>query len=281
MPLYAAAALLALAAVAASAQDIEAITRPSHDVTLSFTTPGLVGEILVEPGQIVAEGEALMRLDDELERERLAQLKAEADSRIKIEAGQATLDQKKVILERYERVAPQGAATELEVENARLDVLIAELSLELAEFEHAQAQYQYRQAQISVDRMTIKSPIAGRVEEVLLEEGESADRLQEAIRVVGIDPIWIDVQVPLDLARKLAPGREARIAFPGERAPVATGKVIHVRSVAHAAAQTLTVRVEVPNPDGRMAGEFVTVSVPGAEQAGREAEAARRVAAAK
>ena len=40
------------------------------------------------------------------------------------------------------------------------------------------------------------------------------------------------------------------------------GKVIHVSRVADPASETLEVRVELPNPSTRLAGEHVTVTFP-------------------
>ncbi|GAG34345.1 unnamed protein product, partial [marine sediment metagenome] len=118
-----------------------------------------------------------------------------------------------------------------------------------------------------VDRMTLKSPIAGRIEQLYVQRGESVDALQKVARVVRIDPLWVDVPVPLAEARDIRPKHAAKVTFDsGGGAVTVTGKVIHVAAVADAASGTRTVRVEVPNDSrpGRPAGEQVKVSFPGA-----------------
>jgi len=100
------------------------------------------------------------------------------------------------------------------------------------------------------------------VERVLVEEGESVDALHEVIRVVQIDPLWIEVPVPLPQARSLKVAQKVCVAFERSGPGEPNGTISHVASVADAASDTLTVRVEVANPTARPAGERVDVSFP-------------------
>ncbi len=240
-------------------EDVEAVTKPSQDVTLSFVRPGRIARIDVKEGQTVKAGEVLVRQDDSAEQAQLVQLKEQADSTIHLQASKAQLDQKKADHEKMKNAAKRGVATALEVEHARLDVTIAELSLKLQEFEHAQSKRKYGEAKLQLERMKIKSPTAGRVERVFLEAGESVDALQEVIRIVNIDPLWIEVPVPLLQARKLIVGDKVDVAFDAKAPAEPNGRITHIASVADAASDTLRVRVEAPNPTGRPAGERVTV----------------------
>ena len=91
----------------------------------------------------------------------------------------ALLAQKRVDLKRLELAKERGATTDLEVEYSQLEVKIAE---------------------IRVDDMRLLSPIDGFVEKLDVEVGESVQALADAIRIVRIDPLWIDVHVPQDKA---------------------------------------------------------------------------------
>jgi RND family efflux transporter MFP subunit len=253
---------------------VEGVTKPSEDVTLSFSRPGRVAKILVKEGQLVEAGQVLLQQDDAAEQVQLRQLKLQADSDVRVRAAQAQLDQKKVDCQKMEEAGKKGAAAVMEVEHAKLDVTIADLSLELARFEHDQDRLKYEEAKAQVDRMRIESPIAGRVEKLSIQEGESKDAQQPVIRVVKIDPLWIDVPVPLKRARGLAVGEAAAVAFPDERSADAEGRIVHVPAVADAASGTLLVRVEAKNPSLRKAGEHVMVSFPGSSQRGQSAAAA-------
>lgn len=253
------AAIMALPAGAWAQGGIEAVTTPSADVTLSFVQPGRIAEVSVKEGDQVTAGQLLVRQDDAVEQARLAQIKAQAEDTNKIQANRASLEQKKVDLEKLERAFERKAATESEVAHARLEVLIAELSLKVAEFEHRQDGRKYEEGKIRVENMSLTSPIAGRAEKLYVEVGEAVNGLEDVVRVVKTDPLWIEVYVPLAVAGKLDCGQSARVAFPAGKGRSVQGSIIFVAAVADAASGTLRVRVQVPNEAGRPAGEHVTV----------------------
>ena len=264
---------------------IEAITRPSQDVTLSFVQPGRVSAVLVKEGDKVKKDQVLMRLDDTVELAQIEQLKAQANDETRIKAAEAQLAQKRVDFKQTQWANTVGAATKMEVDHAELDVTIAELSLALAKFERSQDQRKYTVATLQHDRMRLVSPIDGVVENLELEAGESADTTtKEAARVVQIDPLWIDVPVPLAPARKLTRGKANAVVEFSEDETVkplrAKGNITHIATVADSASGTLTVRVELANPTHRQAGEHVYVSFPPAGATTRTPASAAPVASA-
>ena len=267
--------LLALAAGESRGQGVAAITKPSEDVKLSFVRAGRIASVLVKEGSEVAVGKLLMLQDANAEYVQLAQLKAQADDDIRVKAAAAQLAQKQTDLKRYQKLFQDKAASELEVEHARLEVTISELSEDLAKFEKAQAQLKYEEMKVQIDRMRLESPISGKVEQILVKPGESADALAKIIRIVKIDPLWIDAPVPRRLADSVSLGQPASVEFPatGDKPKTTVqGKVIHIAAVGDAASATRTVRVEVGNSSGRAAGDQVLVLFP---QAARDSAASR------
>jgi RND family efflux transporter MFP subunit len=258
-------ALLLGIAASASGADIEAITAPSKARTLEFNRPGRIAKVLVKDGETVAAGQVLVQLDDTVEQAQLQQLKALADDETRIQAAQAQLDQKTVDLKKIQRAFDSKAVTELELDHAKLDVTIAELSLKLARFEQDQAKLKHKEMGLHVERMRLKSPIAGKVGEVLKNVGESVDSRMPVVQVVQIDPLWVDVHVPQERTTGLKQGQSALVRFRGKAATEARGRIIYVASQVDAASDTLKVRVEVANPTGRPAGQRVDVRFAGAD----------------
>ena len=244
---------------------VEAITRPSQNTVLSFTRPGRISEVAVKEGDRVDSGQLLARLDDQAEQAQLVQLKAQAEDDKRIRAAKADLAQKNVDMAKIRQIFENGVATEWEMEHAKLDVTIAELSVELALFEQEQNQRTYHEATIQLERMRLKSPISGAIEEVSVEVGESVDGVMQVVRVVSVDPLWIDVPVPLTDAMHLKYGQTAEIICSETDATVLHGTIVHKGLVADAASNTLKVRLEVPNKAGRPAGERVMVSFSGSD----------------
>ena len=241
---------------------IPAITVPSAEVTLSFVEPGRIARIYFKEGDEVKTGDELVQLDDAAKQVRLAQLEAESNNRTNILAAGASLAQKLIDLKKIELAAQRNAATELEVEHAKLDVRIAELSLRLTTLEQEQSQRRYEEAKLQVDDMRLKAPMDGSIERIDVESGESVNALDSVTRIVRIDPLWIDVPVPVATTTSLKCGNRARIQFPAPDMPSVDGTIVFIRAVADAASGTLRVRVEVANKSRRPAGEHVMVSFP-------------------
>ena len=256
-------ALFAMLQAVCPAEMIPAITRPSADVTLSFTQPGRIAKIFVKLGDQIKAGDLLVQQDDALEQAQLAQTEALSKNTSQIQAGEASLGQRKVDLKKLVKAAASKAATELEVEHAKLDVKLAELSLEVAKFEHEQDKRKHEAMKIRVENMRLKSPIAGKVEKMEkgqteIEVGESANALADIIRVVRTDPLWIDAPVPLSVSGLLKSGQTVMVEFPDAKPLRVEAKVTYV-AAADAASNTLIVRVEVANKTGRPSGEHVKI----------------------
>lgn len=261
----AAAAVLLTAAMAgvSAGQPSEAITKPSADLALTFVRPGRIAEMLVKEGDTIKPGQLLARQEDEAELIELRGLKAQADDTTRVRAAAAQLDSKKEDLKRYEWAAGEGAATQFEVEHARLEVVIGELSLELAKFQHEQDQFKYEQTKAQVDRLRLLSTVTGRVETIIKRAGESPNAQENVMRVVSIDPLWVDAPVPLALGMRLKVGDPAQVIFTTLGREVLDGKVSFIAAVADAASGTITVRLEIANPKGRPAGERCAVAFKG------------------
>jgi len=242
---------------------IQTITKPSADVTLSFVQAGRIAKINYREGDSVKVGDVLVQQDDSVERVRLAQLEAESKDKTQIQANEAKLAQSRVDVERREGIPK--AVPPSEMEYARLNLKIAELSLRLAIFQNEQAQRKYDEAKLQIDRMNLKSPIDGRIEGIeteTIETGESVNALDDVIRVVRIDPLWIDVPVPLDQTANLRYGHKALVEFPNPKKMSVEGTVIYIAAVADGGSNTLKIRIQVPNKSNRPAGEHVMVTFP-------------------
>ncbi|MDP6542670.1 MAG: efflux RND transporter periplasmic adaptor subunit [Phycisphaerae bacterium] len=258
--------LVAFCTAEIDAGQVDAITRPSKDVTLSFVVPGRIAKVLVKAGQSVKAGQILVGQDDTADQIQLAHLEAQANNTTRIDAAQAQTDQKLLDLARLQKAMKRKAATELELEHAKLGVRIAELSLALARFEQIQARRKYKEAKALADQKVIKSPISGTVEQVHVQVGESAPALAKVVRIVKTNPLWLDAAVPLDRANKLKVNHNAVVTYTGkaasQQAAHVPGKIVFISSVADGASTTRNVRVEIPNtgPKPHPAGEHVRVA---------------------
>ena len=107
-------------------------TRPSEDVGLDFSSPGLIIEVNVKEGDAIKKGQVLAKQDVTVEAANKAMYSIEADSAVEEEYAQKDLELKKVKFQKTEGLFKQKNATYLEVEEARLDVERADASVKLA-----------------------------------------------------------------------------------------------------------------------------------------------------
>ncbi|MCU0840761.1 MAG: efflux RND transporter periplasmic adaptor subunit [Thiobacillaceae bacterium] len=96
------------------------------------------------------------------------------------------------------------------------------------------------------DSVALVAPLAGVVLEQSAVTGARVDMAAPLFRVARLDPLWLEIQAPAELAAMVKKGQ--RVSVPGTSAQ---GRVVSVgRSVT--AAQTVLIRARVANPDGRL-----------------------------
>ena len=100
--------------------------------------------------------------------------------------------------------------------------------------------------------LTLTSPIAGVLQELNVRAGMTVATGDTLARVNGLSSVWLAVAVPESDAGLITVGQavEARLpAFPGT---MLNGKVSAILPETNPDSRTLRVRVELPNPDGRL-----------------------------
>jgi Cu(I)/Ag(I) efflux system membrane fusion protein len=114
---------------------------------------------------------------------------------------------------------------------------------------------------------TIVAPSGGLIAELMVRQGMTVAAGMTLARINGLGTVWVEAAVPEALGAAVVTGQPAElrlVAFPGE---VRRGKVAAVLPEASRDTRTLRVRVEVPNPGGRLrAGMFGQVRLLGAGQ---------------
>ncbi len=239
---------------------IETITKPSKEIILKFLMPGRIADVLVKDGEHVANDQLLIMMDDEAEQIKLQQIQAEAQDQTRVQAARAEQEYEQAYLD--ELIAtPEAGTTKWELKRQELKVQIAAWKHKLAEFERDKYKLQLDEAEVRVARMQLRSPFAGTAERVLVKPGAATNSLEEVIWLVQTDPLWVEAPVDLAQARQLKLDQLAEVTFPDASAQPVQAKIIHKASVANAG--KLMVRLEVPNPANRPAGETVSIRLPG------------------
>ncbi|WP_085639270.1 MULTISPECIES: efflux RND transporter periplasmic adaptor subunit [unclassified Pseudomonas] len=100
--------------------------------------------------------------------------------------------------------------------------------------------------------LTVTSPLGGVLQELNLRTGMTVTTGETLARINGLGNVWLAVAVPESETGSISAGQtvEARLpAFPGT---VLRGTVSAILPQTNPDSRTLRVRVELPNPDGRL-----------------------------
>ena len=149
---------------------------------------GTIAEIPCSPGQDVAAGDVLFRIEDDSYAAEVASAEASvARAEAALRAAQATV-------ERYESLAGTGIRAQ-DLETARVSVLQAEADLRAAEAV-------LQTARLNLEWTELRSPIAGIADIPSFRSGPRDSHQGEALTTVSrIDPIFVDVE---ESSRRLA-----------------------------------------------------------------------------
>lgn len=243
------------------------VTRPSELRVLSFSYPGVVREVLVKEGDVVKAGQALMKLDDRIDRVELAKAEIDAKSELKIRYSRQEAALKKVQLARTQQLYDQNrAASDIELENAKLEAQLADTHVSMSEEEMQTKKLDADKQRIKVELGQLTSTIDGVVQRLAVKEGEYADPQQGTQRPVCIvvknNPLKVEVYLPTALTNRLAPGQELEVAYPNT-SDWQRAKITFFDPVADAGSGMRKLELELPNPVMREAGWQVNVRVPG------------------
>ena len=246
--LAAAIGLPASALAQKAAEGSDCLIQPKMVLKLGTQVPGLISEMLVDRGTIVKKGDIIARIESGVEEAALSLAKARADNDATLQISRSRLafqlrkEERAKQLKRNDNIALSAAdEAETAARIAEGEAREAEVNLQLAQLELARASEVVKQR-------TIRSPIDGVVVARALGPGEYAFDQAHLVTVSQIDPLNVEVFMPLSHFGKIRPGATAEIL---PETPVGgryTAKVTIVDQVLDAASGTIGIRLELPNP---------------------------------
>jgi multidrug resistance efflux pump len=227
------------------------IEASTENIAVGTHVAGVVTEVNAKVGDTVKAGDALFRIDDrdlkaELAVREAALLSARAElqklenlprpeeiplAEARVREAQATLENARIVLARWQRVEDPRAVSPEELRQAKLGVEIAaarvkqfeaDLTLlkagawepdkQIAAAKVASAQAQVDAAKTDLERLTVRAPVDGRLLQVKIRPGEFAQVgvLQDPLMLLGrTDVMHIRVDVDENEASRVRQGAPA------------------------------------------------------------------------
>ncbi|GAB3458112.1 efflux RND transporter periplasmic adaptor subunit [Massilia terrae] len=110
--------------------------------------------------------------------------------------------------------------------------------------------------------VTVTAPVSGVISELPAREGMTVAAGAPLMTISGLRSVWINAEVPESAAAQVRPGtpvRASTVAWPGE---TFTGKVEALLPQVDPATRTLTARIAVDNPNGKLTpGMFANIEI--------------------
>lgn len=250
------------------AEGYPAISNPSKTIMLAFTQSGTVERVPVVESQSVAPGDVIAQLDDQVQRLTVEAQRLTAEDGSAVAAAERQADLARYDLENVKELTARDSAAPRELQRAEAEYALRQIDIQAARREHQQARLIYEREAASLNEMTLRSPINGIVARVSVEEGETLEGLEPVAHIVSIDPLWMDVAIPVRLGLLVEPGSIAIVRWRDVPGNVPSeGRVLWVSAVADAASSSIVARLEIDNPDRLPAGLHALVQFPEADDA--------------
>ncbi|WP_426175313.1 efflux RND transporter periplasmic adaptor subunit [Massilia sp. TWR1-2-2] len=110
-------------------------------------------------------------------------------------------------------------------------------------------------------RLTISAPIGGVIAELGAREGMTVTTGASLFRINGLGTVWVNAEVPENLAAMVGPGSTVTARTPAWPGTVFKGKVSAILPEVNASTRTLKARVELANLSGQLVpGMFASIS---------------------
>ena len=214
---------------------LPAEVEPRENLWVKAEVSGQVVKIMVDEGQIIKKGQALVKLDDRDYRSRLARI--EANYKL------AKLDYDRYVALSEQKIASESKKDETE---ARLKDLAA----------------QRAEAQLALNRTLITSPISGRLNELKPEVGDLLRASDDVAQILQFDEVKVTAGVPESDVAAVFDLKEADVIIEALGNRSVKGNKIFLSRQPRSLARLYDLELGIPNEDGRiLPGMFAKVEL--------------------
>ena len=199
-----------------------------EDLTLAAEIAGPVDWVGPEEGEVLTSGQKIMTIDSVSQKANLERNRVDADIKEKA-------------MQRLQRLVAENLVSQQEYDNSLTAYEAARQNLKLAS--------------IALQKSIIKAPVAGVLDDRMVERGEYVKAGDPVALVVQVDRLKVLIYVPEKDVRYFHPGEEVSVV----QAQIDTGeeihrsgKLVHLAYKADPLTRTYLAKVEVDNQDRQL-----------------------------
>jgi RND family efflux transporter MFP subunit len=237
-----------------SREKLDCLIETSATLKIGAPVPGLIRNVLVDRGDVVRQGQRLAELENDVEEAAVAAARSRAANDNPVSSGQARVEFLHRKFKRMETLRATNTVTEAAYDEAKTDERVAILALKEAQLNLDIAKSELRRAEGLLRQRVILSPLDAVVTERVLGPGEYRTEQAHILVLARMNPLYVEVFVPLALFGQLRPGMIADVE---PEAPVGgrhRATVTVVDTLFDASSGTFGVRLSLPNPDLSLPG---------------------------
>lgn len=173
--------------------------RGKNDTDIHPRVSGFLVAQEYKDGQYVKKGDILFRIDPELFEAELAQATANLRAaEAALAAAQATREQLKLDVSRYEQLVKTSAISEKQLSDAQHHLRAAEANVKACEASIEQNKASVAKAQINLDYTIVRAPYDGVVGTALASLGDLVGESTKLTNITAINPIRVDFSLNSD-----------------------------------------------------------------------------------
>lgn len=204
--------------------EIQGSVATKQNVIIYPEYQGTLTRIFVTEGDRVRKGQILARIDDGGLGSQLSQLEVQAQLA-------------KTTYERQQRLWEQKIGSEIQYLQMK------------ANYESAQNAVNQLQSQVA--KTAVKAPFSGVIDDVITDQGTVVALGQALFRIVNLDHMYIEAEVPERYLKSVVPGKDVEIDLPilGE---TLSSKVRQTGNYINPANRAFSIEVDVPNNNGNV-----------------------------
>jgi RND family efflux transporter MFP subunit len=233
----------------------DCLIEPSAMVEIRSPVVGLIEKVHVNRGDRVQRGATVVTLDASVERAaaELARYRAAMEGPASVAQARLAYAERK--LKRKANLAEEKFTSVQDRDDAEAERDIARAEAETAREQRRMAALEAAYSTALLGQRTIKSPVDGVVVERQMQGGELAEPSEARnaiVKIAQIDPLRVRLILPGALHRRVKLGMAAQIAPEAPLDAKLQAKVGSIDRVIDAASGTFQVRLDLPNPNGRL-----------------------------
>lgn len=215
----------------------------SEIVNLSAQTGGLVKDVVKKDGDKVSMGELLIQLDDELEQNRINEIRMQIQSQLtqiaieetQFKEAEINLANKKLLQTKTKRLVETGAEKQQVFDDLSTDIKMLEVSLDRlkAKVQFATSKLnelnaQLKTAETEASKKQFKSPIDGILLDIKVSSGESVSQYSTYAEFAPKGSLIVRAEVDELFCSKVKNNQKVEILNTGSDKVIATGEVFMV-----------------------------------------------------